>query len=458
MSNATNTKKLLVINAVGLTAQLIEKYTTHTLALYKNQNKSFLIPPIPAVTTTSQSNMLTGKEPNEHGIVANGWLFRDLSQIWLWRQSNKLVTSEKIWDTIKKRDPSFTTANMFWWYNMYSTVDFSVTPRPIYRSDGLKFPNTYSNPPDLTNILKEKLGTFPLFQFWGPMTSIASTDWIAKATAIIMNKYQPNLCLTYLPHLDYNLQRYGSKSPLIEKDVNELDNCIYLLIETAKKNNYEIMIVSEYGIQDVDHPIHINRELRKNNLIQTTIECNEEHPDPVASRAFAMADHQIAHIYIKNSEDIPIVKEIVSKLKGVAKVLDKNEQKNISINHERSGELVALSEKNAWFTYYYWLDDNKAPDFARTVDIHKKPGYDPVELFMCKNGKFKAALALLRKKLGMRYLLNVIPLDANLVKGSHGVPTNTLEEGPLVILPKSLTSKENIPMTEVYHLINKYFS
>lgn len=451
-------KKLLVINAVGLTERLIDQYSTHIKSYLGKNKKSYLESPLPAVTCTSQANMLTGKNPCDHGIVANGWLFRDLSQIMLWRQSNALVQSEKIWDVIRKKQPKFTVANMFWWYNMYSSVDYSMTPRPIYRSDGLKFPNTYSHPPELTNLAKEKLGTFPLFQFWGPLTTIKSTDWIARATILSMETYQPSLCLSYLPHLDYNLQRIGSNDPEIAKDVKELDEAILLLLNCASALQYEVIILSEYGIQDVDQPIHINRALRSHGYIQPTIELGEEHPDPCASRAFAMADHQIAHIYVKNATDIPKVKKIVSELPGVARVLDQNEQKEIHLNHSRSGELVALAEKNAWFTYYYWLDDQKAPDFARTVDIHKKPGYDPVELFMVKGGKFKAAKSLLKKKLGFRYLLDVIPLDASLVKGSHGVPPALEIDGPIAIFPSQFSTKSKIPMTEIFHILNNYFT
>lgn len=451
-------KKLLVINAVGLTESLIEKYSVHIKSYLSKNRKCYLEAPIPAVTCTSQANMLTGKNPCDHGIVANGWLFRDLSQIMLWRQSNSLVQCDKIWEVIKKRNSSFTVSNMFWWYNMYSTVDFSMTPRPIYRSDGLKLPNTYSHPPEFTSLAKEKLGPFPLFQFWGPLTTIKSTDWIARATALNMETQKPSLCLSYLPHLDYNLQRIGANDPAIAKDVQELDEVVSFLIKIAESLNYEVIILSEYGIQDVDQPIHINRALRSHGYIQPTIELGEEHPDPCASRAFAMADHQIAHIYVKNASDIQKVKKLVSDLPGVASVLDQTEQKEIHINHPRSGELVALANKNAWFTYYYWLDDNKAPDFARTVDIHKKPGYDPVELFMVKGGKFKAAKSLLKKKLGFRYLMNVIPLDATLVKGSHGVPPENEKDGPLAIFPLQFSSKQKIPMTDIFHILNNYFS
>ncbi|PCJ63342.1 MAG: alkaline phosphatase family protein [Planctomycetota bacterium] len=451
-------KKLLVINAVGLTKSLIESHSVFLKEICSSNTLSYLTPPIPAVTCTSQSNMLTGKDPSEHGIVANGWYFRDLSQILLWRQSNHLVQCPKIWDVIKERHPEFTTAKMFWWYNMYANTEYSVTPRPIYRSDGSKQPNSYAHPPDLNDSIKSELGPFPLFHFWGPMTSIKSTQWIADATIKIMREKNPNLCLTYLPHLDYNLQRIGSKHPDIKKDVEELDQIIKQLYSAANDNNYETIIVSEYGIQEVNTPIHINRILRQEGFITPTIELGEEHPDPGASKAFAMADHQIAHIYIKNKKDIQPIKLLLDKHPHIDNVLDQDEQKDLHLNHSRSGELIALAKKNAWFTYYYWLDDNKAPDFARTVDIHKKPGYDPVELFMTKNGKQKAAWTILKKKLGFRYLLDIIPLDANLVKGSHGVLTSQKEDGPLLISNNQFNSNASLNMKDIFHLIDSYFA
>jgi predicted AlkP superfamily pyrophosphatase or phosphodiesterase len=425
-------KKLLVVNAVGLTESLISDDCPN-LQYYFNKNKQYLTPPYPAVTCTSQASLLTGLPASDHGIVANGWYFRDLAQVWLWRQTNQLVEGEKIWETLKKENPEFTCAKMFWWYNMYSSADWSVTPRPIYRSDGAKQPGSYSYPADLNDELERELGTFPLFQFWGPMTSIKSTKWISDASIYVMEKHQPNLSLVYLPHLDYNLQRLGPHDPAIIQDMRELDVCVGDLRKCAEKNNYEVLILSEYGIQEVDKPIHINRALRKAGLIKVRIECGEEHFDAGASDAFAVADHQLAHVYVEDPSRIDEVKKILRELDGVADVVSGVERAKYELDHERSGEIICIAEKNAWFTYYYWLDDSKAPDFARNVDIHQKPGYDPVELFMKKGGKLGAAYTLLRKKLGFRYLMQIIPLDANLVKGSHGVPTESLAEGPLMI-------------------------
>jgi predicted AlkP superfamily pyrophosphatase or phosphodiesterase len=450
-------KRLLIINAVGLAEDLISEKTPN-LKHYYDQNHQYLTPPVPAVTCTSQASLLTGKTPQEHGIVGNGWYFRDLAQVWLWRQANQLIDGEKIWDKLKKKYPDFTCAKMFWWYNMYSTADFSATPRPVYRSDGAKYPGSYTFPAELNDELEKEFGTFPLFHFWGPMTSIKSSKWISDSTIHVMNTRQPDMCLAYLPHLDYNLQRVGPKHPSIVTDMEELDILIGDLTKCAVKNDYEVMILSEYGIQEVDKPIHINRALRRDGFLNIKRECGEDHLDSGASRAFAVADHQIAHVYVANEEDIGKVVKTLEKCDGIAEILVGEERAKVQLDHPRSGEIICLSEKNAWFTYYFWLDDKLAPDFARAVDIHQKPGYDPVELFMVKGGKLKAAKTLLKKKLGFRYLMDVIPLDASLVKGSHGVLTETAAEGPILLSTIPLKNTESsLPMENFSQLVENFY-
>jgi predicted AlkP superfamily pyrophosphatase or phosphodiesterase len=450
-------KKLLIINAVGLAEELISEKTPN-LKHYYDLHHQYLTPPVPAVTCTSQASLLTGKTPQEHGIVANGWYFRDLAQVWLWRQTNQLINGDKIWDKLKKKYPDFKCAKMFWWYNMYSTADYSATPRPVYRSDGSKYPGSYTFPAELNSELEKELGAFPLFDFWGPMTSIKSTKWISDSAIHVMNNKNPEMCLVYLPHLDYNLQRVGPKHPSIATDVQELDAVIGDLKKCAEKNNYEVMILSEYGIQEVDQPIHINRALRKDGFLQIKRECGEDHWDPGASQAFAVADHQLAHVYVSNPEDIPKVVKTLEKLDGIEEILVGDEREKVQLNHPRSGEIVCLSKRNAWFTYYFWLDDNLAPDYARAVDIHQKPGYDPVELFMIKGGKLKAAKMLIKKKLGFRYLMNIIPLDATLVKGSHGVLTETDKEGPILLSTVALDqTKKSLPMEHFSETVENFY-
>jgi len=403
---------------------------------------------------------LTGKYPSEHGIVGNGWYFKEECEVKFWRQSNKLVQSEKIWDKLKKLNPEFTCANHFWWYNMYSTADFSTTPRPNYLADGRKTPDFYSQPAELRDTLKKELGTFPLFQFWGPKTSIKSSQWIADATIKTDELHNPTLTFVYLPHLDYNLQRHGLNFDVISKDLNEIDHVVKQLVTYYQKQNTSIVLLSEYGITNVNNPIHLNRILRKEGLINIRIERGLELLDAGASKAFAVADHQIAHIYLNDLSLKSQVKELLEKVEGVEKVLSEKELDDAKLNHDRCGDLVVVANADSWFTYYFWVDDTVAPDYARMVDIHKKPGYDPVELLTDPKDKLvmlKVIGKLLKKKLGFRAVLDIIPLKAELVKGSHGrIPENT-EDYPIFITNiKSTIEKEIIKPTDVYHILERH--
>lgn len=452
-------KKTVVINIVGLTKRLIGDHTPFIASFLKSGRHSVVEPAFPAVTCTAQSNYLTGKKPSEHGIVGNGWYFRDECEVKFWRQSNKLVQAPKLWEKLKAENPNFTCANLFWWYNMYSTVDYSVTPRPNYLADGRKIPDVYSHPAELRDELQAELGTFPLFNFWGPKTSIKSSQWIADASIITDKKYDPTLTLIYLPHLDYNLQRYGHDFIKISKDLQEIDGVVKQLIEYYNKQGCTIVLLSEYGITDVGRPVHLNRVLRKHGYLAIREERGLELLDAGASRAFAVADHQVAHVYLN---DTSIKEEIIELLRqqiGVEKVLYGEVLAKIGLQHERTGELVVVADAGAWFTYYYWEDDRKAPDFARTVDIHKKPGYDPVEMFVDPKDKFitaKVLYKLLKKKLGFRTVMDVIPLKAELVKGSHGrIPESELDHPVFLTNDQAYSKPSTIKSIDVFVILDE---
>ena len=430
----------LVILAVGLSPALIGVHTPHLKRLVARGGMRPLNVPMPAVTCTVQASLLTGLAPSEHGIVANGWYFRDSSEIAFWKQSNHLVAGEKIWEAGRKQNAAFTCAKMFWWYNMYSSADWSATPRPMYPADGRKIPDHYAFPKALHDELDAKLGQFPLFKFWGPLTDISSSEWIAKATLHVMQTRNPTLTLTYLPHLDYSLQRLGPdlSHPRIQQDLKEIDAVCGTLIDYAETSGRDVVVVSEYGITPVTEAIHINRALRRAGLLEVRPEeFGREILDAGASAAFAVVDHQLAHIYVKDAARLVEVRALVAGLDGVEQVLDADGKRAMGLNHERSGELVAISKADRWFSYYYWLDDALAPDFARTVDIHRKPGYDPVELFVDPELRFPMLATgwkLAKRKLGLRALLDVISLkDTAQVKGSHGRIIEDTQHGPLVI-------------------------
>ena len=442
--------KTVVIDIVGLSSSVIGSHTPFLSEYISSRKLQHILPMLPAVTTSVQSTYITGKWPSEHGIVGNGWYDKTDVEIKFWKQSNKLVQAEKIWDRAKKEDPSFTVSKMFWWYNMYSTADYAVTPRPNYLADGRKMPDCYTYPSYLRDELQNEFGQFPLFKFWGPGADITSTKWIADASVFIDKKYDPRLTFIYLPHLDYALQKYGTDIEKISTHLSEIDRVVEDLIKYYTTAGARIILLSEYGISNVTVPIHINRVLRQNDLLGIRIERGLELLDAGASKAFAVADHQLAHVYLNDPSVYEKVKNIITDIHGVAKVLDKEQQKKYHIDHERSGDFVLMANENSWFTYYFWLDDAVAPDYARVVDIHKKPGYDPVELFM--TSKARAGYKLLRKKAGLRYVMDVIPLDARLIKGSHGSVEVNEKFYPVLVTDKGV-GKEPLLPTDIYNII-----
>jgi predicted AlkP superfamily pyrophosphatase or phosphodiesterase len=452
--------KTVVLCVVGLTPRLLGPSMPRLSAWAAQGTTALLKPAFPAVTCTAQADYLTGQYPDTHGIVANGWYSREDCEVRFWKQSNRLVHAPKIWDTARAADPSFTCANLFWWFNMYSTADVSVTPRPMYPADGRKIPDVYTAPGGLRDELQAELGTFPLFEFWGPRASINSTRWIAEAARRVEQKHNPTLTLVYLPHLDYNLQRVGPDPSLAAPDLRDVDNVAGDLIDWYEARGARVVVLSEYGLVNVSRPVHINRLLRERGMIAVRQELGLEVFDAGASAAFAVADHQVAHVYVNDRARLEEVRALLAAAPGVEAVLDESGQRERRIRHERSGDLIAIAEPDAWFTYYYWLDDARAPDYARTVDIHRKPGYDPVELFLdpaISVPTLSIGWKLAKRKAGFRTLLDVTPLDATLVKGSHGRSGGWSEEGPCVISrERALFSGDRMLSVDVYSLLLRH--
>ena len=428
--------RVAVINIVGLTKGLIGEHTPAIHSFAETAHLQSFPPAFPAVTCTAQSSYLTGKDAGSHGVVANGWYDRESAEVKFWKQSNHIVKGDKIWDQLHSQDPDTTCAKMFWWYNMYSSADWSVTPRPIYPADGRKVFDVHTQPMDLREQMKSDLGEFPFPSFWGPAAGIASSRWIAESAKWIEKKEKPTLNLVYLPHLDYCLQQFGPDAPEVVPELQAIDEVVGELIDFYQQRGVEVVLLSEYGISKVNRAIHLNREFRKRGWIQVKDELGLETLDCGGCRVFAVADHQVAHIYINDSSIKEEVKSVLAEIDGIEEVRIPSDMWGEGVGTQRAGDLIAVAEPDAWFTYYYWEDDAKAPDFARCIDIHRKPGYDPVELFLDPEialPKAKIAGFLLRKKFGMRALLDVIPLDASLVKGSHGRDKVPEAEQPVFI-------------------------
>jgi predicted AlkP superfamily pyrophosphatase or phosphodiesterase len=418
---------------------------------------------LPGLTCSAQATMLTGTLPSEHGAVGNGWRDPRTYEVALWRQSNHLVRGEKLYETAKQRDPSFTCAKLFWWWNMGADVTWSLTPRPYYPADGRKVLATYSWPPSFREAVEGELGPFPFFDFWGPKAGLVSSRWITDAALRTLRVEKPTLTLVYLPHLDYDHQRFGPRDPRSVRALQEVDELVGELVAAADARGAATVVVSEYGITDTPRPVHINRALRDAGLLVVRPAPPSDPSigdalDVFASRAYAVVDHQIAHVYTRDAAARDAAQRVLQELPGVAAVLEGRSRTEAGLDHENAGDLVALSDRDAWFTYYFWTDPAGAPDFARTVDIHRKPGYDPCELFVdptLRAPKLRVARRLAQKKLGFRYLMDVIPLDASLVRGSHGLLPAHPDDGPVWLTsePWSAANPEpsgaGVPMTEV---------
>ncbi len=423
-------QRLAVINVVGLSKSLLGDHTPAMQAFARRHGCQAYAPEFPAVTCTAQSSIVTGLPVSSHGIVANGWYDRESAEVRFWKQSNHLVKGEKLWDVLRREVPGFTCAKLFWWYNMHASVDWSITPRPLYPADGRKVFDVHTQPMDMRDAIKRDLGEFPFPAFWGPMAGIASSEWIAASAKWVEDKHRPSLSLVYLPHLDYPLQKDGPAAPNIPQELRAIDRVVGELIHYYEDRGVKVVLLSEYGISPVSKPVHLNRLFRAKGWLSIKDELGRETLDAGGSRVFAVADHQVAHVYVNDTSLRDEVRAMLLATDGVDEVRELHDVTG------RAGDLVAVADADAWFTYYYWQDDAKAPDFARTIDIHRKPGYDPCELFIDPDlacPKLKVAAFLLKKKLGLRGLLEVIPLNASLVKGSHGRDRVADDERPVWI-------------------------
>ncbi len=415
---------------------------------------------MPAVTCSAQATILTGRSVNEHGVVANGWLYRDTNEVRFWQQSNRLIQAEPVYVTArrraKERGRPFKSAKLFWWFNQGAAVDLSVTPKPWYGVDGNKVFGITGTPPELPEELERELGRFPFQTFWGPMAGLPCTKWIARCAAEVVRRERPDLTLVYLPHLDYDPQRFGPSGTDMAKCVKQLDDACEPLLDAAKEAGAQVWVVSEYGHCDVTRPVYPNRLLRTAGLLAVRPGPFGEQLDTYGSRAFAVCDHQIAHVYVQDPADVPRVRELLGPLPGVGRVLSGAEQAELHLDHERSGEVVLLSERDSWFAYPFWLDDALAPDYARAVAIHHKPGFDPCELFFdpkLKAPKLHAARRLVQKKLGFRMTMDVVPLDAGIVRGSHGLPAADPPDRAILVGHGPRPAGDGLPMTGVRDLI-----
>jgi predicted AlkP superfamily pyrophosphatase or phosphodiesterase len=450
---------LLLLNTVGLTSRLLP-HAPGLSALARAGWQRPLREVLPAVTCTAQAAILTGQTATVHGIVGNGWLYRDTGEVRFWQQSKRLIQAEVLYQTAWRRAAErrwdFRCAKLFWWFNQGAEVAVSVTPKPHYGADGNKVFDILSDPPEWAGRLKQYLGAFPFPSFWGPTAGLPASDWIARCAAAVLAEEKLTLTLVYLPHLDYDPQRFGPDHCDMPKLVRQLDDACAPLIRAAFRAGARVWVVNEYTHVPVRRAVEPNRALRRAGLLAVRDGPFGEHLDTFASRAFAVCDHQLAHVYVKSPQDVARVRELLAGLPGVARLAPGEERAELGLNHPRAGDLVALAESDAWFAYPFWLDDRRAPDYARTVNIHAKPSYDPCELFFDPRlwwpvGRLVRRLAA--KKLGFRTLFDVVPLDPRLVRGSHGLTVSDSADRPLLIGDGPAPAEGEVAMTAVRDLV-----
>ena len=411
-------KHVIVIDIVGLERKHIsENITPNISKISQTGETSDLETVFPAVTCTVQSSLLSGSYPEVHGIISNGLYDRQHYTVSFWEQSSNLVQADRVWDTIKMHGSGSKTAVLFWQNTMYSNADLVLTPRPLHMDDRMIM-WCYSKPPGFYEKLIEKIGKFDLTWYWGPLVSKKSSEWIEKATEFVLENEKPSLLFTYIPHLDYSFQKNGTSYKDLKDDLKFVDDLVGRLIQKVSDigilEDTQFIIFSEYGFTDVNSDISLNAIFRENGLLAVREIEQVEYLDFEYSKAFAMVDHQIAHIYVKENHTNQ-VRKILEGIKGVDMILDNKLKQLMRINHPRSGDIIAVSNKDKWFSYYWWFDPVKAPSFAKKVDIHRKPGYDPVELFFDPNTKS-------------------IPLDGKLVRGSHGrLPSQGESANPVYV-------------------------
>jgi predicted AlkP superfamily pyrophosphatase or phosphodiesterase len=450
---------LVLINAVGLTSRLLPLAPR----LHRLAQMGWCVPlreVVPAVTCTVQAALLTGQAAERHGIVGNGWLFRETGEIRFWQQSNRLIQTEPIYQTAhrlaREQGKPFCCAKLFWWFNLGAAVDISVTPKPHYGCDGNKVFGIHGTPEGLTRRLERELGPFPFHTFWGPMAGLPCTEWIARCAATVLRQERPDLTLVYLPHLDYDPQRLGVEGSDWPRLLHELDNACAPFLDAAQAIGARVWVVSEYGHCTVNRVVEPNRALRRAGLLRVRPGPFGENLDTFTSQAFAVCDHQLAHVYVNDPADLGKVRDVLAGLPGVGRILVGPERAEIGLDHCRSGEIIAMAAPEAWLAYPFWLDDAQAPDYARTVNIHAKPGYDPCELLLdprLRWPKGRILARLLQKKLGFRTRLDVVPLDAGLVRGSHGLPAKEAADRPVLIGDGPAPAENDLPLTAVHRLL-----
>jgi len=372
-------KRLVIIQAAGLGYEFLRQQGG---TQWHGLDFAPLAPVFPALTCTAQASFRTASPPSSHGMIANGLYHRDLRRPMLWEQSSALVDGPRIWDNFRARGKR--VAMLFWQQSLGEAADILLSPAPVHKHGGGMIQSMANQPAGLYDSLCAKLGgAFQLHRYWGPLASAASSRWIARATASLLADptLAPDLCMTYLPVLDYDLQRYGPDSRQARRAFNALMEQIALIRAAADANGYDVLVFGDYAIKPVSEAVLPNRALHDAGLLKTRPVKGMLYPDFHSSQAFAMVDHEIAHVYVNQTQALASTRAVLSGLSGVGQIMGRDEQQAAGIAHPNCGDLVLAANPGVWFAYPWWHRRPEAPDYSGHVDIHNKPGYDPCELF-----------------------------------------------------------------------------
>lgn len=446
---------MLIIDVAALSPVEVTERTPNLRALAAQGCLRPLREPFPSLTCSSHATLVMGSLPSEHGMIGNCLYSREYAKLFNWNRSSHLLSGTPLWEAARARDPKLTCANLFLRHCADTTCDVRVTERPVYWMSGHKQFEFFAEPRALHGELVQKLGPFPFQQFWGPLAGLQSSEWILGAAQHVLERNDPDLLLVYPPFLDYDGARFGPGSPEVERALGAMDSALAPLLRAAASQGRDVLLVSDYGFERVDQPVYLNRELRRAGLLNVEDAPNGERIDPGTSRAFAVCDNQIAHVYVARAEDIAMVRTLLEKVSGVAQVLDAAAQAPLGIAHPRSGELIAVSTPNAFFSYPYWLDPKKMPDFAECIAVFDKFGADSCELFLKPGaaGKLHLAKRFLQLRMGLKVPFDVVDIDDNNVRGARRVARDDPQRGATVISSWDLGRQGPVPMQDLKQLI-----
>lgn len=370
-------QKWLVVQVAALGWNLLENRGSGLGGLHFSP----LEPLTPGLTCSAQASFRTARQPAQHGMIANGLYHRSLRRPLFWEQAASQVEGPRIWEDFRRQGGK--VGMMFWQQSLGEEVDLILSPRPIHKHSGGMIQHCYSKPGSLYPEICQDIGkSFNLMHYWGPLASHKSSDWIVAATCSVLRRkdLRPDLLFTYLPHLDYDTQRHGPAHPKAQAALEKTDAYLQELNDCAAAEGYRILVWGDYAMHAVGGPaIFPNRALRKAGLLGVQEVRGMAYADLFGARAFAMVDHEIAHLYVPDPADLAAVQETVAALDGVQKVFRRSEVPEM--DHPNAGELLAFAEPGRWFAYPWWERPGEAPDFATHVDIHNKPGFDACELF-----------------------------------------------------------------------------